>query len=205
MYISGTPLKFKASGSHRSVESGTQQNMNDHIWVRFNDCRLDNPPPPHPQLEATGPRSGVSICNYRCCITENRIQYIGCNPRVTIFLKIKKIFIKVHTFWEGHKILQKSRPCGFGQSLGRPIVRSISHFFWSTKEKFVQYQIFFVHSLEFFVQSFLKMWFWSVSWPTNCLVNFSFFEKDWTKNSREWTKKIWDWTNFFWLTKKNEK
>ena len=79
----------------------------------------------------------------------------------------------------------KSRPCGFGQSLGRPIVRSISHFFWSNKEKFVQYQIFFVHSLEFFVQSFLKMWFWSVSWPTNCPVNFSFFEKDWTKNSRE--------------------
>ena len=47
-------------------------------------------------------------------------------------------------------------------------------FFWSTKENFVQYQIFFVHSLEFFVQSFLKMWFWSVSWPTNCPVNFSF-------------------------------
>ena len=69
----------------------------------------------------------------------------------------------------------KSRPCGFGQSLGRPIVRSISHFFWSTKEKFVQYQIFFVHSLEFFVQSFLKMWFWSVSWSTNCPVYFSFF------------------------------
>ena len=29
----------------------------------------------------------------------------------------------------------KSRPCGFGQSLGRPIVRSFSHFFWSTKKK----------------------------------------------------------------------
>ena len=105
------------------------------------------------------------------------------------------------SFYRSHK----SRPCGFGQSLGRPIVRSISHFFWSTKEKFVQYQIFFVHSLEFFVQSFLKMWFWSVSWPTNCPVNFSFFEKDWTKNSREWTKIPWDWTIFFWLTKKNEK
>ena len=78
-------------------------------------------------------------------------------------------------------------------------------FFWLTKEKFVQYQIFFVHSLEFFVQSFLKMWFWSVSWLTNCPVNFSFFEKDWTKNSRERTKKIWDCTNFFWSTKKNEK
>ena len=69
--------------------------------------------------------------------------------------------------------------------------------FLLTKEKFVQYQIFFVHSLEFFVQSFLKMWFWSVSWPTNCPVNFLFFKKDWTINSREWTKKIWDWTNFF--------
>ena len=99
----------------------------------------------------------------------------------------------------------KSRPCGFGQSLGRPIVRSISHFFWSTKEKFVQYQIFFVHSLEFFVQSFLKMWFWSVSWPTNCPINFSFFEKDWTKNSREWTKISESGQIFFCFTKKIEK
>ena len=73
------------------------------------------------------------------------------------------------------KLRSKSRPCGFGQSLGWPIVQSISHFFWSTKKKFVQSQIFFIHSLEFFVQSFLKMWFWSVSWLTNCLVNFSIF------------------------------
>jgi len=50
----------------------------------------------------------------------------------------------------------ESRPCGFGQSLGRPIVRSISHFFWSTKQKFVQYQIFFVHSLEFFCPVFFE-------------------------------------------------
>ena len=66
-----------------------------------------------------------------------------------------------------------------------------------------------------------SMWFWSVSWPTNCSVNFSFFgvgQKDWpiletghffvysldflsTLDIREWTifKKGWkknsrDWT-----------
>ena len=75
-------------------------------------------------------------------------------------------------------------------------------FFLVNQKKIVQSQGIFVHSLEFFVQSFLKMWFWSVSWPTNCPVNFSFFEKDWTKNSREWTKKIWDWTNFFLVDQK---
>ena len=29
----------------------------------------------------------------------------------------------------------KGRPCGFGQSLGRPIVRSISHFLKKTGQK----------------------------------------------------------------------
>ena len=32
-------------------------------------------------------------------------------------------------------VLEERRPCTFGQSLGRPIVQSISHFFWSTKKK----------------------------------------------------------------------
>ena len=30
--------------------------------------------------------------------------------------------------------MQKRRPCTFGQSLGRPIVQSFSHFFWSPKK-----------------------------------------------------------------------
>ena len=41
----------------------------------------------------------------------------------------------------------KSRPGGFGQSLGRPIVRSFSHFFWSTKTNIVQSQRIFGQSL----------------------------------------------------------
>ena len=62
---------------------------------------------------------------------------------------------------------------------------SISHFFWSTKEKFVQCQIFFVHSLEFIVQSFSKN-----EKLTGQLVGQEtdqnhIFKKDWTKNSRE--------------------
>jgi hypothetical protein len=50
----------------------------------------------------------------------------------------------------------KEPPCGFGQSLGRPIVRSISHFFWSAKKKLTRLRdrtIFFVHSLD------LKIWY----------------------------------------------
>ena len=54
----------------------------------------------------------------------------------------------------------------------------------------------FVHSLEFFVQSFSKN-----EKLTGRLVGPEtdqnhIFKKDWTKNSREWTKKIWYWTNF---------
>ena len=64
------------------------------------------------------------------------------------------------------------------------------------QKKFVQSQIFFVHSLEFFVQSFSKN-----EKLTGQLVGQEtdqnhIFKKDWTKNSREWTKKIWYWTNF---------
>ena len=51
---------------------------------------------------------------------------------------------------------QKGRPCGFVQSLGRPIVQSISHFLWLAKGKLSRLRdrtIFFVHSLDFFVRS----------------------------------------------------
>ena len=79
----------------------------------------------------------------------------------------------------------KSRPCGFGQSLGPPIVRSISHFFWSTEKKFVQSQIFFVHSLEFFVQSFSKNEKLTGQLDSQDTDQNQIFKKDWTKISSE--------------------
>ena len=49
-----------------------------------------------------------------------------------------------------------------------------------------------------------SMWFWSVSWSTNCPVFFSFFWSTKKKLSSLrvnlvslwWTKKVWDWTIF---------
>ena len=52
---------------------------------------------------------------------------------------------------EGH-------PCGFGQSLCRPMSSQFLIFFGQPKENFLRdWTIFFVHSLKFFVQSFLKI------------------------------------------------
>ena len=99
-------------------------------------------------------------------------KVVDCNRN---FFHFSRLLVTLHTaatitaptsaHWSGWPIsiqkiaAHKSRPCAFGQPLGQPIVRSISHFFWSTKEKIFQYQIFFVHPLEFFVQSLLKLWF----------------------------------------------
>ena len=97
------------------------------------------------------------------------ILNIFCRPN--FFLVYQNFFLSTKFFlvdqkkWEIDWTIE-SRPCGFGQSLGQPIVRSISHFFWLTKEKFVQYQIFFVHSLEFFSSLFWKCGFGqSLGWP----------------------------------------
>ena len=58
-------------------------------------------------------------------------------------------------------------------------------FFWSTKKKFVQSQIFFVHSLEFFVQSFSKNEKLTGQLVEKETDQNNIFKKDWTKNSRE--------------------
>ena len=58
--------------------------------------------------------------------------------------------------------VQKWRPCGFCQSLGRPIVLSIYDFFWSAQMKLSTIRdrtIFFVHSLDFFLSSALNNFF----------------------------------------------
>ena len=65
----------------------------------------------------------------------------------------------------------QGRPCGFVQSLGRSIVRSISHFFWSAKRKLSHL----IDRTTFFVQSFLKIG------HSNIYAG--------QKKSREWTKK----------------
>ena len=93
-----------------------------------------------------------------------------------------------------HDITPKSRPCGFGQSLGRPIVQSFSHFFWLTKKNCP-----------------VSGNFWSVSgnfWSTKFLfgilkfflVNQIFF---WlTKNSQRLTKNSLRLDNFFLVDQK---
>ena len=58
----------------------------------------------------------------------------------------------------GTVLFHKSRPCGFGQSLGRPIVRSISPFFWSTKKIFVPSQGVFGQALIFLVNQ-ISFWY----------------------------------------------
>ena len=45
----------------------------------------------------------------------------------------------------------KSRPCGFGQSLGRPIVQSFSHFFGRPKKKLSSLREYLVSLWEFLV------------------------------------------------------
>ena len=99
----------------------------------------------------------------------------------------------------------KSRPCGFGQSLGQPIVRSFSHFFWSTKKKLSSLREFLV-SLWFFlvslVWSLVTLWYQRV---TNFQTRLKKKIRALPKKIRDWPKIPWDWTNFFWLTKKNEK
>ena len=61
-------------------------------------------------------------------------------------LRVKRRFMKY-----------KGGPCGFGQSLGRPIVRSISHFFLVNQKKIDSFQrpdnFFLSTLLIFFVQS----------------------------------------------------
>ena len=80
---------------------------------------------------------------------------------------------------------------------GRPIVRSISHFFGRPRQNcpFSETgQFFFVHSLEFFVQSFLK-------------IGHSLISRV-DKKVKRVDKKIvrsLKWVNFFWPTPKNEK
>ena len=69
--------------------------------------------------------------------------------------------------------LLKSRPCGFGQSLGRPIVWSISHFFWSTRKNLFSLREFLVSLWIFFGQALIfwytKKKFWytkkKFGWP----------------------------------------
>ena len=100
----------------------------------------------------------------------------------------------------------KRRPCTFGQSLGRPIVRSISHFFWSTKEKIVQYQIFFVHSLEFFVQSFFENVVLVSLVADQMSSQFLIFLKKTGQKFQESEQKRSETGQIvFWSTKKNEK
>ena len=91
----------------------------------------------------------------------------------------------------------ESRPCGFGQSLGRPIVRSFSHFFWSTKKNLSSLREFLVSLWEFLVNQ-ISFWYTKIFFGRQ-----NFFWS--TKNSQRLTKNSLRLDNFFWSTKKNEK
>merc|ERR1712051_38436 len=87
-------------------------------------------------------------------------------------------------------VCYESRPCGFGQSLGRPIVRSFSHFFWSTKKNCpVSGNLWSTKFLFGIKKNFLvdQIFFWS------------------TKNSQRLTKNFLRLNNFFLVDQKNEK
>ena len=96
----------------------------------------------------------------------------------------------------GHQLTsQERRPCTFGQSLGRPIVRSISHFFLSTKKNcpvsetqqkiLCQSLIFFWSISDFFVHPLLER-----LTKQNSETDQNFFVQSLRLD------------NFFWLTKK---
>ena len=73
----------------------------------------------------------------------------------------------------------KSRPCGFGQFLGQPIVRSFFHFFWSTKKKLSSLKEFLVSLWEFLVHQ-KEIWSTKKNFgtPKRNLVNQKFPETD---------------------------
>ena len=107
----------------------------------------------------------------------------------------------------------------FWQSLGRPIVRYISHFFWSPKEKIVQSQIVFVHQR--LTKNFLRLdiFFWSakekivqsqaffvhqrLNKNTLRLDNFFFGrpKKLWNRPNNWLTKRLHTACIWFWMAK----
>ena len=93
---------------------------------------------------------------------------------------------------------QKSRPCAFGQSLGQPIVRSFSHFFWSTKKKLSSLREFLVSLWEFLVY---QKKFWSIK------KKFGISKRNLVDQKFPQTDQKFPETGqiVFWLTKKNEK
>ena len=56
----------------------------------------------------------------------------------------------------------KRRPCTFGQSLGWPIVRSISHFFWSTKENLSSLRDWIKNFWSFSEFFLVRLWFFGI-------------------------------------------
>ena len=93
----------------------------------------------------------------------------------------------------------KSRPCGFGQSLGGPIVQSFSHFFWSPKKTIVQSQGIFGQSLRIFGRPNFFQAYQNFFWSTK----FFFWL---TKNSQRLTKNSLRLDNLFLVDqKKREK
>ena len=100
-------------------------------------------------------------------------------------------------FGRPNKIFE-SRPCGFGQSLGRPIVQSISPFFWLTKKIFVQSQGIFGQSLIFLVHQ-VSFWYTKIS--------FQYTKKSEPDKKNSETDQKFPETEqiFFWSTKKSEK
>ena len=79
----------------------------------------------------------ISICQFKKGLTFGLGKLLPFEILMAKgYKKTKKIPYQrgIHVFLVSLFGIPKSRPCGFGQSLGRPIVRSISHFFGRPKK-----------------------------------------------------------------------
>ena len=106
----------------------------------------------------------------RCVL--DTIQDFLCELDMKPFMQIKIISFFRYTMWFWSVSWSTNCPIYFS-------------FFWSTKKRFVQSHFFFVHSLEFFVQSFSKNEKLSGQLVGQETDQKHIFKKDWTKNSRE--------------------
>ena len=141
------------------------------------------------------------MCVWHQVITSTFKRYRRNSPGILVtyslfcqlasYRKSPSVWHKVDPHFTAKGTNKKSRPCGFGQSLGRPIVRSFSHFFWSTKKKLSSLREFLGSLWEFLVDQ-KKFWYTKKKFGQ-------------PKIPRDWPKIPWDWTIFFWSTKKMRK
>ena len=103
----------------------------------------------HGHTDGSNVKGGVTVI---LTLTKPENRYLNSKPDDEQLHGNFFLFYRWYNF-----SLFPSRPCGFGQSIGRPIVRSFSHFFWSTKKKLSSFREFLVSLWEFLVDQ-EKIW-----------------------------------------------